>query len=357
MGRAHAHALARLPLTDDRTVERSVLVGREASRAAAAADRLGFDRATTDREAALDVDVFYVLGPNDLHAEASIAALEAGCDVLCEKPLALDRAAADRMVAAAERAGAVTATGFNYRWVPALRRAKEMIEAGRIGSVRTVRGRYLQDWLVDPEAAWSWRCAAERAGSGALGDLGAHVIDLFRWLVGDVVAVEGHTERFVDERPVPDGDGTRPVTVDDRATAEVTFETGTTGRLECSRVEPGRANDLTIEVVGSAGAISFSLPRMNELRVVDADAAGVRRLDVTGPSAPGGERFWPRGHGLGWDHTVLVENAAFLAAVADDGSFAPDFAAGRAVQAVLDAILDSAETGERRRIHSESRRD
>lgn len=356
MGRAHAHALARLALTDDRRVDRTILLGRDEDRTEAARERLGFDRATTDLEEAVAAcEVFYTLGPNDVHADASIAALEAGCDVLCEKPLARDGVEAERMVAAAEHADAVTATGFNYRWVPALRRAHDLIESGAIGTVRRFRGRYLQDWLVDPEAPWSWRCSVERAGSGALGDLGAHVIDLARWLVGDIEAVTAETTRFVDERPAPDGDE-RPVTVDDHASARLEFCDGATGQIECSRVEPGRANDLAIEVVGSDGAIRFSLPRLNELEVVDADAVGVRRLDVTGPSAPGGERWWPPGHVLGWDHTFVAENAAFLAAVAEGGAFDPDFAAGLAVQRVLDTIQASADAGERRAVHSESRR-
>lgn len=358
MGRAHTHAFTRLPLTDDRRVERAVLLGRDADRTTAAAERLGFDRATTDLETAVDAcDVFYVLGPNDVHADASIAALEAGCDVLCEKPLARTADEADRMVAAADDSDAVTATGFNYRWVPALRYAHELIDAAEIGTVRRFRGRYLQNWLVDPEAPWSWRCSADRAGSGALGDLGAHVIDLARWLVGEVAIVDGETTTLVDHRPVPDGSDRRPVTVDDHVSAEVTFEDGATGQIECSRVEPGRANDLTVEVVGSTGAIRFSLPRLNELELVDAGASGVRRLDVTGPSAPGGERWWPPGHVLGWDHTFVAENAAFLAAVADRERFTPDFAAGRAVQRVLDAIQASATAGDRRPVHSESRRD
>ncbi|AWB27974.1 Gfo/Idh/MocA family protein [Halococcoides cellulosivorans] len=358
MGRAHTHALTRLPLTDDRRVERAILLGRDADRTAAAAEHLGFDRATTDRaEAVTACDVFYVLGPNDVHAEASVAALDAGCDVLCEKPLARSATEADRMVAAAEDSDAVTATGFNYRWVPALRYARELIGSGEIGTVRRFRGRYLQNWLLDPDAPWSWRCSADRAGSGALGDLGAHVIDLARWLVGEIAVVDGETTTHVDHRPAPGGTDQRPVTVDDHVSAELAFEDGATGQIECSRVEPGRANDLTVEIVGSEGSIRFSLPRLNELELVDADESGVRRVDVTGPDTPGGERWWPPGHVLGWDHTFVAENAAFLDAVSEREGYTPDFATGRAVQRVLDAIQASAKAGERRSVHSESRRD
>jgi len=193
MGKAHANAMARLPMffPEAPDVERHVLVGRDEEALADAADRLGFENTATDWEDVVDeVDAFYNLGPNHVHAEPSIAALEAGTPVLSEKPLANDLESAERMAEAAEDAGVPTATAFNYRFVPALRYAKNLIEEGEIGDIHHFRGRYLQDWLVDPEAPWSWRNSEEMAGSGALGDLGAHTIDL---------AVLGWEHTFVHE--------------------------------------------------------------------------------------------------------------------------------------------------------------
>jgi predicted dehydrogenase len=215
MGTAHANALARLPMffPDAPGVERAVLVGRDEERAADAADRLGFGSAITDwREALDDVDVLYNLGPNHTHAEPSIAALRDGVHVLCEKPLATDAESADRMADAAQDSDAVAGVGFNYRYVPALRYAKALIEDDELGEVRSFEGRYLQDWLLDPAEPWSWRTDAEKAGGGALGDLGSHVVDLGRFLVGEVSGVAGSRRTFVEERPDPAGGGTRRVT-------------------------------------------------------------------------------------------------------------------------------------------------
>jgi predicted dehydrogenase len=214
MGRAHSNALARLPMffPDAPEVEREVLIGQNEDALEDAVDRLGFERYSTDWESAVDeVDVFYNLGPNNLHADPSIAALEAGASVLCEKPLAHTLEDAERMRDAAAEADGVAGVAFNYRFVPAIRYAKNLIDAGELGEIHHVRGRYLQDWLVDPDAPWSWRNAAEVAGSGALGDLGAHTIDLFHFLVGDadgagaIERVSGQLRTFVDERPVPGG--------------------------------------------------------------------------------------------------------------------------------------------------------
>jgi predicted dehydrogenase len=348
MGEAHANALARLPMfvPDAPAVERAVLVGRDERALADAADRLGFDRTATDwRDAVDDVDVFYNLGPNHVHVEPSIAALEAGTPVLCEKPLAPTLTGAERLAEAADAAGVPTATAFNYRFVPAIQYAKRLLDDGVIGDVRHFRGRYLQDWLVDADAPWSWRNSEDLAGSGALGDLGAHTVDLARFLVGDVARVSGHLRTFVDERPVEDGDGSRPVTVDDAYSAQVAFETGATGTLEGTRMATGRKNDHTIEIEGTTGALSFSLERLNELQVKTEDDRGFQRVLVTDEDDPYLDNWWPPGHVLGWEHTFVHENYEFLSAVADDGPYAPDFADGLAVQRVLDAVERSDERG------------
>ena len=358
MGKAHANAMARLPMffPDAPEIERHTLVGRDEEALADAADRFGFAHTATDWEAALDeVDVFYNLGPNHVHAEPSIAALEAGVPVLCEKPLAptVEEAAAMRDAAAA--ADVPAGTAFNYRFVPAIRYAKGLIEDGELGEIRQVRGRYLQDWLVDPEAPWAWRMDAEMAGSGALGDLGAHTIDLADFLVGDRVGgidrVSGQLTTFVDERPVYDEDGDvaeyRDVTVDDAYAAQVDYESGATGSFEASRVAEGHKNDHTVAVHGSKGSLKFSLERLNELEVLREGNRGYETVLVTEESDPYVDRWWPPGHVIGWEHTFVHENYEFLSAVAEGDTFEPSFDDGYEVQRVLAAIQRADERGER----------
>ncbi len=353
MGEAHANAMARLPMffPDAPEVHRDVLVGRDESALAEAATRLGFDRFATDWESVVeDVDVFYNLGPNHLHPEPSIAALESGTPVLCEKPLAPTLDDAERMADAADDAHVQTACAFNYRFVPAIRYAKRLLDAGEVGEIHHVRGRYLQDWLVDPDEPWSWRNDADMAGSGALGDLGSHTIDLARFLVSDQVGgierVSGHLRTFVGERPVEDDEGTRTVTVDDAYSAQAEFETGAMGTFEASRFATGHKNDHTIEIHGSRGSLRFSLERLNELEVLREDGRGYETVLVTDEDDPYVDRWWPPGHVLGWEHTFVHENFEFLSAVAEGRPFEPDFSAGLAVQRVLNAIVESDGRGE-----------
>ena len=358
MGKAHANAMARLPMffPDAPEIERSVLVGRDEDALTDAADRLGFDSIATDwTEVVDDVDAFYNLGPNHVHAEPSIAALEAGTPVFCEKPLAPTLEEAESMAEAARDAGSDVPAGcaFNYRFVPAIRYAKRLLEAGELGEIHHVRGRYLQDWLVDPEAPWSWRNDEELAGSGALGDLGAHTVDLLRFLVGDddlageMVGVSGHLQTFVDERPVPDSDETRAVTVDDAYSAQIEFENDAMGTLEASRFATGHKNDHTIEIHGSKGSLRFSLERLNELEVMRTDEnRGYETILVTDEDDPYVDHWWPPGHVLGWEHTFVHENYEFLSTVESGGEFEPSFEDGLAVQRVLTAIEESDENRE-----------
>ena len=362
MGRAHANALARLPMffPDAPETERAVLVGRDEAALAEHAERLGFAETSTDWEAAVDeVDVLYDLAPNFLHVEPSVAALDAGVHVLCEKPMAPTLDGADRMAEAARESDAVSAIGFNYRFVPAIQRARELIDAGEVGEVRQFRGRYLQDWLVDPEAPWSWRNDEELSGSGALGDLGAHTIDLARFLVGDapgggeVERASGHRRTFAAERPVEgdddggaDGPRTRPVTVDDAFSAQLSFDGSAMGTVEASRVAPGHKNDHAIAVHGTEGSLRFSLERLNELDVRRPDGRGYETVLVTDPSDPYVDAWWPPGHVLGWEHTFVHESYEFLSAIEGGDEYHPDFEDGLAVQRVLDAIERSDEAGE-----------
>ncbi|WP_066418521.1 Gfo/Idh/MocA family protein [Halorubrum aethiopicum] len=357
MGKAHANALARLPMffPDAPAIERHTLVGRDEEALAAAADRFGFAHTETDWADAIEaVDVFYNLGPNHVHVEPSVAALEAGVPVLCEKPLAPTLEGAERMCEAAADADVPAGCAFNYRFVPAIRHARDLIADGEIGEVRHVRGRYLQDWLADPDAPWAWRLDADLAGSGALGDLGAHSIDLAQFLVGDAVdgidRVSGHLETFVAERPVLDDDGAveeyRDVTVDDAFSAQVAYESGAMGTFEASRFATGHKNDHTIEVHGSAGSLRFSLERLNELEVLREGDRGYETVLVTDESDPYVDRWWPPGHVLGWEHTFVHENYEFLSAVAEGGEFSPSFEEGYRVQRTLDAIERSDERRE-----------
>jgi predicted dehydrogenase len=254
------------------------------------------------------------------------------------------------MEEAARESEAVAGCAFNYRLVPAIQYAKGLIDDGELGEIHHVRGRYLQDWLVDPDAPWSWRNSKELAGSGALGDLGAHTVDLVRFLVGDaagdIEAVSGHLRTFVDERPVPDADETRPVTVDDAYTAQVALENGAMGTLEASRFAAGHKNDHTIEVQGSEGSLRFSLERLNELAYKSSEGRGYETILVTDDSDPYVDHWWPPGHVIGWEHTFVHENYEFLSAVAEGGAFHPSFADAFAVQQVLDAVERSDERGE-----------
>jgi predicted dehydrogenase len=257
---------------------------------------------------------------------------------------------AERMRDAAERSSGTAGGTFNYRFIPAVQYAKELVDSGELGGIRHVRGRYLQDWLVDPEAPWSWRLDREVAGSGALGDLGSHTFDLVRFLVGDRVGdverVSGDLRTFVPERPTPDGSETKPVTVDDAFTAQASFASGTMAAVEASRSASGHKNDLSVEINGSEGSLRFSLERLNELEFRGADDRGYQTILVTEESDPYVDHWWPAGHVLGWEHTFVHANREFLTAVDRGEEHTPSFADGYRVQELLDAVARSDERGE-----------
>jgi predicted dehydrogenase len=330
MGRAHAHALLTLahmtgpPPIAPRLVS---IAGRDEARLQEMADRFGFARSTTDWRELLtdDVDVFENLGPNALHAEPTIAAARAGKHVVCEKPLARDAAEARTMLEAVEAAGVVHLCAFNYRFVPAVRRARELLEAGELGDVHHFRGTYRQSWGPSTDAVW--RFDAAQAGGGALGDLASHVVDMARYLVGDIASIAAEAATFVPGREV-----------DDAVAAAVRFAGGAIGTIEATRFATGEANRFTWEINGSRGSLAFDLERPGEL-VHDG-----RRGFCDPPD------WWPPGHVLGWEHTFVFELRRFLDAVAGRGSVAPHgatFADGVAAAEACDAILRSAETGRR----------
>ncbi|MGC4998209.1 MULTISPECIES: Gfo/Idh/MocA family protein [unclassified Streptomyces] len=330
----------------------SVLCGRDGAAVRAAAERHGWAGTETDWRALIardDVDLVDICTPGDSHAEIALAALAAGKHVLCEKPLANTVEEAEAMAAAAEEAyenGQLAMVGFNYRRVPAIALARRMITEGRLGTLRHVRVSYLQDWLVDPEFPLTWRLRKEAAGSGALGDLGAHVIDVAQYLAGERLAgVSALTETFVRERPLPAG-GPGQVTVDDAAVFTGRFTSGALASFEATRYATGRKNALRIELNGERGSLAFDLERLNELSFHDGTEpgahAGFRRILVTEPDHPYLDAWWPPGHGLGYEHTFVHQARDLVHAIAEGRRPVPSFADGLEVQRVLAAVEESA---------------
>ena len=369
MGAAHSKAwreaarVADLPASPKRTV----LVGRDADRAAAAAARLDWEESSDDWRSVVerdDIDLVDICTPGASHAEIAIAALEAGKHVLCEKPLANTVAEAERMAGAARAAaadGVVAMVGFSYRRVPALRYARELIGRGRIGTVRQARAAYLQDWLSNPDAPMTWRLDRASAGSGALGDIGAHAIDTLEYLTGSTFAsASGLLHTFTPERPLmaesvglggrAAADAERaPVTVDDLALATARLADGAIASIEASRVATGRKNALRIEISGTAGAVAFDLERLNEIELYDATGPGpeqgFRRIVVTEPEHPWLGMWWPAGHVLGWDHAFIHQAVDLVTDIAAGRPPEPSFEDGLHIQRVLDAIDRSAASG------------
>ncbi|MFK0030884.1 MULTISPECIES: Gfo/Idh/MocA family protein [Streptomyces] len=365
MGAAHSQGwrtagrVFDLPLTP----VMAAVCGRDPAAVRAAARRHGWAEAETDWRALIardDVQLVDICTPGDSHAEIAIAALEAGKHVLCEKPLANTVAEAEAMVEAADRArerGQLAMVGFNYRRVPALAFARRLVASGRLGTLRHVRVTYLQDWITDPEFPLVWRLRKERAGSGALGDLGAHIVDLAQHLTGEHLAgVSALTETFVKERPLPgaahglsaaaDGAGRGPVTVDDAALFTGRLASGALASFEVTRVAAGRKNALRIELNGALGSLSFDLERLNELcfhdHTEEAAVSGFRRILVTEPEHPYLEAWWPPGHGLGYEHTFVHQARDLVHAIAAGTGPRPSFADGLQVQRVLAAVEESA---------------
>ncbi|MGV9882780.1 Gfo/Idh/MocA family protein [Streptomyces sp. NPDC003006] len=365
MGAAHSQGWRTVGRVFDLPVRPvlSAVCGRDGGAVRAAADRLGWAAAETDWRALIardDVDLVDICTPGDSHAEIALAALEAGKHVLCEKPLANTVEEAEAMAEAAEQArarGQVAMVGFNYRRVPALALARRMVAEGRLGALRHVRLTYLQDWLVSADFPLTWRLLKERAGSGALGDLGAHIVDLAHYLTGEQVAgVSALTETFVRERPLLEGassgltaaGGARrgTVTVDDAAVFTGRFPSGALASFEATRFAAGRKNALRVELNGSEGSLAFDLERLNELSFHDhtepAASSGFRRILVTEPEHPYLDAWWPPGHGLGYEHTFVHQARDLLHAIATGTPPEPSFNDGLSVQRVLAAVEESA---------------
>ncbi len=370
MGKAHSQAWRNVAAYFDvPAVEQAVLVGRNATEVAAAAARFGWAESATDWREVIardDIDIIDVCAPGNMHAEIAIAALEAGKHVIVEKPIANSVEEAERMLAAAEAAtarGQHAIVNFNYRRVPAIEVARQLVAEGRIGPIRHVRAAYLQDWLNDPSSPMSWRLRRETAGSGALGDLGSHIADLIQHVTGETLdEVSGGLRTFVAERPGGEGgDGgikgsgggaLERVTVDDAAWGTAQLSGGGVAQLEVTRLALGKKNGLTLEIYGEHGSLCFDLENLNELWFFDgADSAGrqgFRRILVTEADHPWVGAWWPDGHIIGWEHTFVHQFAEFLNSIRDDTPSSPSFAEGLRVQRVLAAIEASSAEGSRR---------
>jgi predicted dehydrogenase len=368
MGAAHSHAWRSAHRFFDlpRIPELTALSGRNEVAARAAADKMGWASVETDWRRLIernDIDLIDICTPGDTHAEIAIAALAAGKHVLCEKPLANSVAEAEQMTAAADAAadnGVLAMCGFTYRRTPAIALFKQLVADGKVGSIRQIRAQYLQDWLSDENGPLTWRMDKEKAGSGALGDIGAHIVDASQFVTGQrITGVSAIMETFVKERPlggdlvglggrgevgadVPKG----PVTVDDAALFTARFDGGPIGIFEATRFALGRRNALRLEVNGSEGSIAFDFEDMNTLQFYDGTdqpgLQGFRRILVTEPEHPYVDHWWPAGHGLGYEHGFTHQVVDLVTAIAQGTQPTPSFADALGVQRVLAAVEASA---------------
>ena len=361
MGKAHTNAYKKIPymIYPPPAVPKLVAIaGRDEAAVKEAALRYGYEGYYTDwRKMLADprVQLFDNAGPNNLHAEPCIAAAEAGKHILCEKPMARSREEAQAMLNAVKKTGVKHMVSFNYRFVPAIRQAYELIKSGDLGDIYHFRAVYLQEWIADPKFPLVWRLDKKTAGSGALGDLGAHIIDLGRFLVGEPASVMALTKTFIKQRPLPGGIGSGIVEVDDAFEAIIEFENGAIGTLEASRFCPGRKNYETFEINGSKGSIRFNLERLNELEVFWKDAPvketqGFTDVLVTEAYHPFWSNWWPHGHIIGWEHTFVHEIAHLLDAIVNNKEVAPygaTFEDGYRNAVICDAIVQSSLEGRR----------
>ncbi len=363
MGRAHSNGYRQVArfFDVDPSPRMVAICGREEAGVKAAAEKFGWEGYETDYRrlvARNDIGLVDVATTGNTHHDIVLAALAAGKHVLCEKPLANSLTQAGEMLAAAQTAGVVAMVNFNYRRVPAVQLARQLIAEGRLGEIRHWRAVYLQDWINDPSFPLVWRLQKDLAGSGALGDTAAHIVDLAHFLVGPIAEVVGTMNTFIKQRPVETASGggaglsaaggteMGEVTVDDATTFLARFTSGATGTFEATRLAPGRRNYNAFEVNGSAGSLVFNLERLNELQVYLTDdpegMQGFRTINVTDASHPYAAAWWPAGHILGYEHTFVHTIKDLLDGIRAGTAPAPTFEDGFRCQAVLDAVERSA---------------
>jgi len=360
MGKAHSNGYKKLPymMYPPVAIPRLVAIcGRNEVAVQEAARRFGYEKYYTDWRKMLEdpaIQVFDNGGPNDAHAEPCIAAAEAGKHVFCEKPLGRTAEEAKAMLDAVEKAGVKHQVAFNYRFVPAIVQARKLIESGALGKIYHWRAVYLQEWGMDPKMPISWRFQKAIAGSGALGDLGAHIIDLARFLIGEPKRVMGMTQNWLSERPSPEDPARMvPSDVDDAFVALMEFENGALGTVEASRFCQGRKNYNSFEINGEKGSIVFNLERLNELNVFMAtdepkEVRGFHNALITEAYHPYWANWWPHGHIIGWEHTFVHEFHHFFDAIVNNKDVAPyaaTFVDGYRNAVICDAIVASAQSG------------
>lgn len=358
MGKAHSNAIARLPMFFDCGAEigMKAICGRDEEWVAQAAKQLGWAGYETSWEALVkrdDIDIIDITAPSNMHKVIAIAAAENGKHVFCEKPLALNLADAREMLETVQKAGVKHQIGFNYRFAPAIQLAKKIIDDGKLGTIRHVRASYLQDFITDPEFPLVWRLQKDICGSGSLGDLGAHFIDLARFLVGDFKSVMGMQKTFIKSRPLVErmegltaaaqADAPRgEVDVDDGTVFISEFANGALGVFEATRFSAGHKNDLFIEVSGDRGSIKFTFERMNELQYFSADdeegLQGFRLIQASEGVHPYMTHWWPVGHVIGYEHTFVHEMYEFVQSIVNNTPTCPNFADGVECSRVIEAV-------------------
>ncbi len=358
MGKAHSNAYQRIGMFFNPTmnIAMKALCGRDEAWVRESAAKFGWEGYETSWEKLLkrdDIDVIDITTPSNFHKDIAVAAAAAGKHLFCEKPLALNLKDAREMLAAAEKNGIKHQIGFNYRFAPAVQLAKKFIDQGKIGKIFHFRALYLQDWIIDPDFPLVWRLDKKVAGSGSHGDLGAHLIDVARYLVGDFDKVIGMSKTFVKDRPIVERmaglsgkagkDAERgEVTVDDATLFLTEFKNGALGSFEATRFAYGHKNAMSFEINGSKGSLKFEFERMNELQYFNAEdpegAQGFRTIQVTESVHPYLEAWWPAGHVIGYEHTFVHELYEFAEAIAKDSQPVPDFNDGVKCSQVLEAV-------------------
>lgn len=370
MGKAHSNAWRQAPrfFPLKAHVDMHTLCGRDSAGLHSARLQLGWQNACTDWREMVEsplIDIVDIAATNSAHAEIAIAAARAGKHILCEKPLAPTLAEAQKMLEAVRKARVRNFVGFNYRRVPAIAFARQLIESGQLGQIRHFRATYLQDWLADPKFPMNWRLRKEVAGSGSHGDLNAHLIDLARYLVGDITETVGLLETYIKERAREEqssgltataatGKAMEKVTVDDASVFLAKFAAsdrvaeGAYGTFEATRLAPGRKNFNRFEINGSEGSLAFNFERMNELEYCDrrepADRSGFRTILVTQSTHPYVGGWWPPGHVLGYEHTFIHQVVDFVNAISTNAPLQPDFLEGARCVAVLESVAQSKKT-------------
>ncbi|MGI5851869.1 MAG: Gfo/Idh/MocA family protein [Caldicoprobacterales bacterium] len=358
MGKAHSNAFRKVGMFFEPSLRLNMkaICGRDEEWVKESAEKFGWEGYETSWENLVkrdDIDVIDITAPSNFHKEIAIAAAEAGKHIFCEKPLALNLKDAREMLEVVKKANVKHQIGFNYRFAPAVQLAKKLIDEGKIGKIYHYRAHYLQDFIIDPGFPLVWRLDKDVAGSGSHGDLGAHFVDLARFLVGEFDEVIGMSETFIKERPIvermtgltataQEGAEMGKVTVDDATIFMARFKNGALGSFEATRFAAGHKNDMFFEINGSKGSIRFSVERMNELEYYSVEdeegLQGFRLLQVTEDIHPYADAWWPVGHVIGYEHTFVHEMYEFIEAIAKDKPTNPSFNDGVKCSQILEAV-------------------